>query len=51
MTFMLMTFAWMHNKAAGYPIGGSLPFSQAIEKRYLSLGGEMQSTSQGSQRS
>jgi phytoene dehydrogenase-like protein len=41
MTFMLMTFAWMHNKAAGYPLGGSLPFSQAIEKRYLSLGGEM----------
>jgi phytoene dehydrogenase-like protein len=41
MTFMLMTFAWMHNRAAGYPLGGSLPFSQAIEKRYLSLGGEM----------
>ncbi len=41
LTFMLMTFAWMHNRAAGYPIGGSLPFSRAIEKRYLSLGGEM----------
>jgi phytoene dehydrogenase-like protein len=41
MTFMLMTFAWMHNRAAGYPIGGSLPFAQSIEKRYLSLGGEM----------
>jgi phytoene dehydrogenase-like protein len=41
MTFMLMTFAWMHNRAAGYPIGGSLPFAQAIEKRYRSLGGEI----------
>ncbi len=41
MTFMLMTFAWMHNRSAGYPIGGSLPFAQAIEKRYLSLGGEI----------
>lgn len=41
MTFMLMTFAWMHNRTAGYPIGGSLPFSQSIEKRYLSLGGQM----------
>ncbi len=41
MTFMLMTFAWMHNKAAGYPVGGSLEFSRAIEKRYLALGGEV----------
>ena len=41
LSFMLMTFAWMHNKAAGYPLGGSLEFSRAIEKRYLDLGGEM----------
>jgi phytoene dehydrogenase-like protein len=41
MSFMLMTFAWMHNRTAGYPLGGSLAFSRAIEKRYLSLGGEM----------
>lgn len=40
--FMMMTLAWVHNKAAGYPLGGSLEFSRAIEKRYLSLGGEMQ---------
>jgi phytoene dehydrogenase-like protein len=39
--FILMTFAWMHKKAAGYPVGGSLEFSRGIEKRYLSLGGEM----------
>ena len=36
----IMTLAWMHQKAAGYPIGGSLEFSKAIEKRYLGLGGE-----------
>lgn len=41
LSFMLMTFAWMHNKAAGYPLGGSLEFSRAIEKRYLGLGGEV----------
>ena len=36
---MLMTLAWMHNRDAGYPIGGSLEFSRAIERRYLDLGG------------
>jgi len=36
-----MTFAWLHNKAAGYPVGGSLEFSRAIEKRFVALGGEM----------
>jgi len=38
---MLMTLAWMHKKSAGYPIGGSLEFSRAIERRYLDLGGEI----------
>jgi phytoene dehydrogenase-like protein len=40
-TSIFMTLAWMRNKTAGYLIGGSLPFSQSIEKRYLALGGEM----------
>ena len=39
MLFMLFTFAWLHKKNAGYPIGGSLPMSQAMAKRYLDLGG------------
>jgi len=39
--FVMMTIAWMHMKTAGYPIGGSLPFVQAIEKRYLDLGGKI----------
>lgn len=39
--FMLMSFAWMHKKAAGYPVGGSLAFAKAIEQRYVLLGGNM----------
>lgn len=39
--FMMITTAWMNNKFAGYPIGGSLKFSQLIEKRYLELGGKL----------
>lgn len=39
--FMLFTFAWLHAGNAGYPIGGSLPMSRALEKRYLDLGGEI----------
>lgn len=40
-SFMLMTFAWMHNRTAGYPLGGSLAFSRSIERRYRGLGGEI----------
>ena len=42
MIAMMMTFAWLHKKNAGYPVGGSLAFSQNIEKRYLELGGDIQ---------
>ena len=41
MLAMLMTLAWMHIGDAGYPIGGSLPFSQAIVDRYRRLGGQI----------
>jgi phytoene dehydrogenase-like protein len=41
MAAMLMALAWMHNRDAGYPIGGSLAFARAIERRYLDLGGEI----------
>jgi phytoene dehydrogenase-like protein len=41
MIFMIMTLAWMNARNAGYPIGGSLEFSQALEKRFLDLGGKM----------
>jgi phytoene dehydrogenase-like protein len=37
--FIFATLAWLHNKNASYPIGGSLPMSQALEKRYAGLGG------------
>jgi phytoene dehydrogenase-like protein len=38
---VLMTLGWLDNHDAGYPIGGSLAFAQAIAKRYLALGGEI----------
>ncbi len=38
---MIMTFAWLHQNTAGYPVGGSLEFSRAIERRYLDLGGDI----------
>jgi phytoene dehydrogenase-like protein len=37
----VMPLAWMHARDAGYPIGGSLAFAQAIEQRYLELGGKI----------
>lgn len=37
----LTTLGWMHNRAAGYPIGGSLELARAIERRYVALGGEL----------
>lgn len=33
--------AYMHTRNAGFPIGGSLEFARAIEKRFLNLGGEI----------
>lgn len=39
--FLAMTLAWLHKKEAGYPIGGSLSFSQSIAKRYFELGGKI----------
>jgi phytoene dehydrogenase-like protein len=39
--FALMIVGWLHRKNAGYPLGGSLEFSRGIERRYLSLGGEI----------
>lgn len=39
--FMLFTLAYLHNKNAGYPRGGSMPMSRAMEARYLELGGEI----------
>jgi phytoene dehydrogenase-like protein len=39
MFFMIMTFAYLHNKNAGYPVGGSKPMSEALEAKYRSLGG------------
>ncbi len=37
--FLLFTLAFLHKKEAGYPIGGSMPMSEAMAQRYLDLGG------------
>ena len=39
---LLMTLVWLHDRQAGYPIGGSVPLARALEKRYLDLGGEIE---------
>jgi len=39
MLFMLFTFAYLHNKNAGYPVGGSKPMSEDLEAKYKELGG------------
>jgi len=39
--FVMMTLAWMHNKEAGYPIGGSLLFARRIADRLTELGGQI----------
>jgi phytoene dehydrogenase-like protein len=35
------SYAWMHNKTAGYPVGGSLALACDMEKRFIDLGGKM----------
>jgi len=42
MLVLLMPLAWLNRKVAGYPLGGSIPFARAIEKRFLDLGGSIQ---------
>jgi len=46
MTLVFMPLAFSHNKNNGWPVGGSLKFASAIEKRYRDLGGRVQYSSQ-----
>ncbi len=39
--FMFFTFAYLNAKNAGYPLGGSMPMSRALEERYRALGGTL----------
>lgn len=41
LTSLVFTLALLHNKAGGYPEGGSLEFAKAIERRFLDLGGHI----------
>jgi phytoene dehydrogenase-like protein len=38
---LVITLAQMNRKISGFPIGGSLAFARAIEKRFLDLGGKI----------
>ena len=38
---MAMMLGFMHRGSCGYPIGGSLEFARAIERRYTQLGGKL----------
>jgi phytoene dehydrogenase-like protein len=42
MMMVLGLLASLHRRNASWPIGGSLEFARAIERRYLGLGGEVQ---------
>jgi phytoene dehydrogenase-like protein len=42
----MMLLAYMHAGNAGFPAGGSFKFAQALEKRFLDLGGEISYRSQ-----
>ncbi len=40
-TALLLTLGAMSKRAAGFPLGGSLEFARAIERRFLDLGGQI----------
>lgn len=39
--FLLISVGNLYNRNAGYPIGGSLPFAQLLEKKYIALKGKI----------
>jgi phytoene dehydrogenase-like protein len=41
MISLLLLLGWASQKVSGHPEGGSLPFAQSIEKRYVDLGGKI----------
>lgn len=41
MSALLFTFAGLHNRSSGYPVGGSLEFAKGIERRLIELGGKV----------
>jgi phytoene dehydrogenase-like protein len=38
---ILQVLAWMDQKTAGYPVGGSLEFARSLGRRYIDLGGKI----------
>jgi phytoene dehydrogenase-like protein len=41
MMLMLSSIAMMHDREAGYPLGGSLALAEALARRYEALGGQI----------
>ena len=39
---MLLTLAWLHDGQGTYPVGGSLPLVESVERRFLELGGAVE---------
>jgi len=42
LAFLQLALAWSHKASCGYPLGGALEFSRAIERRFLALAGEIE---------
>jgi phytoene dehydrogenase-like protein len=42
----MFLLAYLHNRNAGFPVGASLEFARALERRFLELGGEIHYDSQ-----
>jgi phytoene dehydrogenase-like protein len=38
---LIVTLSLLHDRAGGFPLGGSLEFSKSIERKYLGLGGKI----------
>ena len=38
---LIFVCAYLHGNNAGYPLGGSLPMAEGMQKKYLELGGEI----------
>ncbi|HUX50168.1 MAG TPA: NAD(P)/FAD-dependent oxidoreductase [Spirochaetia bacterium] len=46
LTGVVITLALLHNRAGGFPVGGSFEFARGIERRFLELGGSVHYLSQ-----
>ena len=38
---LVLMLAWLHERSAGYPLGGSLELARSVARKYEALGGEL----------